>query len=216
MARQRPLAGQRNRPRLGPPSAQPTPTRPTAPRSAGPVLLDRPSAPAGSADATTTGSSRRPDWILLVAAVVTLALVLTAGLVALRARTAARTETARTAAQAAAESDVVDLLSYDYRHLDRDFARARSHLTGKFVADYTTTTQHTVRPLAPQVHAVVKATVASSSVVRASENTVVVLLFVNQTTTSTRLEAPRTDLNRVRLTMTRVGGAWKVSKVAAL
>jgi Mce-associated membrane protein len=207
MARQRPLAGQRNRP---------TPNRPATPRSAGPVLLDRPSAPAGSADATTTGTSRRPDWILLVAAVVTLALVLTAGLVALRARTAARTETARTAAQAAAESDVVDLLSYDYRHLDRDFARARSHLTGKFVADYTTTTQHTVRPLAPQVHAVVKATVASSSVVRASENTVVVLLFVNQTTTSTRLEAPRTDLNRVRLTMTRVGGAWKVSKVAAL
>jgi Mce-associated membrane protein len=52
--------------------------------------------------------------------------------------------------------------------------------------------------------------------VRASENKVVVLLFVNQTTTSTRLDAPRTDLNRVRLTMTRVGGGWKVSKVAAL
>jgi Mce-associated membrane protein len=217
MVRQRPLAGQRNRPRPGTPSARPSATRPATPRSAGPVVLDRPSAPAGTADATTTtGTGRRPDWLLLVAGVVTLALVLTAGLVALRARTAARTETARTAAQAAAESDVVDLLSYDYRHLDRDFARARSHLTGRFVADYTTTTQHTVRPLAPQVHAVVKATVASSSVVRASENKVVVLLFVNQTTTSTRLDAPRTDLNRVRLTMTRVGGGWKVSKVAAL
>ena len=216
MARQRPLAGQRSRPRLGTPRAQPSATRPATPRSAGPVVLDRPSATAGTADPATTGTGRRPDWVLLVAGVVTLALVLTAGLVALRARTAARTETARTAAQAAAESDVVDLLSYDYRHLDRDFARARAHLTGKFVADYTTTTQHTVRPLAPQVHAVVKATVASSSVVRASENKVVVLLFVNQTTTSTRLDAPRTDLNRVRLTMTHVGGAWKVSKVAAL
>lgn len=216
MARQRPLAGQRSRPRLGTPSAQPSATRPATPRSAGPVVLDRPSGTAGTADPATTGTGRRPDWVLLVAGVVTLALVLTAGLVALRARTAARTETARTAAQAAAESDVVDLLSYDYRHLDRDFARARAHLTGRFVADYTTTTQHTVRPLAPQVHAVVKATVASSSVVRASENNVVVLLFVNQTTTSTRLDAPRTDLNRVRLTMTRVGGAWKVSKVAAL
>ena len=216
MARQRPLAGQRSRPRLGTPSPQPSETRPATSRWAGPVVLDRPSTTAGTADAAATGTGRRLDWVLLVAGVVTLALVLTAGLVALRARTAARTETARTAAQAAAESDVVDLLSYDYRHLDRDFARARSHLTGKFVADYTTTTRHTVRPLAPQVHAVVKATVASSSVVRASENKVVVLLFVNQTTTSTRLDAPRTDLNRVRLTMTRVGGAWKVSKVAAL
>jgi Mce-associated membrane protein len=207
MARQRPLAGQRSRP---------TPNRPTLPRTAGPVVLDRPSTTTSTAGATTTRGGRRLDWVLLVAGVVTLALVLTAGLVALRARSAARTETARTAAQTAAESDVVDVLSYDYRHLDRDFARARSHLTGKFVADYTTTTQHTVRPLAPQVHAVVKATVASSSVVRASENQVVVLLFVNQTTTSTRLDAPRTDLNRVRLTMTHVGGAWKVSKVAAL
>jgi Mce-associated membrane protein len=147
---------------------------------------------------------------------VTLALVLTAALVAMRARGADRTETARSAAQAAAESDAVDLLSYDYRHLDRDFARARSHLTGKFAADYTTTTNRTVRPLAPQVHAVVKATVASSSVVQASQNHVVVLLFVNQTTTSTRLDAPRTDLNRVRITMARVGSGWKVSKVAAL
>jgi Mce-associated membrane protein len=180
------------------------------------VLLDRPQATAGTAATASAGAGRRPDWLLLAAGVLTLALVLTAGLVALRARAADRTETGRAASQAAAESDAVDLLSYDYRHLDRDFARARSHLTGKFVADYTTTTQHTVRPLAPQVHAVVKATVASSSVVRASENTVVVLLFVNQTTTSTRLDAPRTDLNRVRMTMTRVGGAWKVSKVAAL
>jgi Mce-associated membrane protein len=215
MARQRPLAGQRSRTRLGPPSPATRPA-PTRPPSAGPVLLDRPSVTAGTPAAPTTGTGRRPDWVLLAAGVLTLALVLTAGLVAMRARAADRTETARSAAQAAAESDAVDLLSYDYRHLDRDFARARAHLTGKFVADYTTTTQHTVRPLAPQVHAVVKATVASSSVVQASENQVVVLLFVNQTTTSTRLDAPRTDLNRVRITMTRVGDGWKVSKVAAL
>jgi Mce-associated membrane protein len=215
MARQRPLAGQRNRSRLGAPSPTSRPAA-TRPATAGPVLLDRPPATTGTPTAGATRTGRRPDWVLLAAGVLTLALVLTAGLVALRARAADRTETARSAAEAAAESDAVDLLSYDYRHLDRDFARARSHLTGRFVADYTTTTQHTVRPLAPQVHAVVKATVASSSVVRASENQVVVLLFVNQTTTSTRLSAPRTDLNRVRITMTRVGDGWKVSKVAAL
>src|SRR3954467_1422214 len=122
MARHRPLAGQRSRPRPGLTSAAPPVTRPAPPRSAGPVVLDRPSTTAGTAAGGTAGSGRRPDWVLLVAGVVTLALVLTAGLVALRARTAVRTETARTAAQAAAESDVVDLLSYDYRHLDRDFA----------------------------------------------------------------------------------------------
>ncbi len=62
----------------------------------------------------------------------------------------------------------------------------------------------------------VTAEVAASSVVRAAENQVVVLLFVDQTTTSTRLEGPKVDLNRVRLTMTRVDGDWLVSEVVAL
>ena len=215
MARQRPLAGQRSRTRLGTPTttgARPAPARPAA---AGPVLLDRPSA-TDAPPATPTSSGRRPDWVLLAAGVLTLALVLTAGLVALRARTADRTESGRAAAQAAAESAAVDLLSYDYRHLGRDFRRARSHLTGGFVADYRRTTERVVRPTATQVHAVVSAKVVSSGVVSATGGRVVVLLFVDQTTTSTRLSAPRTDLDRVRLTMTRVGGGWQVSRVAAL
>ena len=43
--------------------------------------------------------------------------------------------------------------------------------------------------------------------VRASENRVVLLLFVDQTTTSTRLEGPKVDLNRVRMTMLEDGRA---------
>ncbi len=73
-----------------------------------------------------------------------------------------------------------------------------------------------MRPSAEEVKAVVTAEVASSSVVRAAENQVVVLLFVDQTTTSTRLEGPKVDLNRVRMTMTRVGQQWLVSGVDAL
>jgi Mce-associated membrane protein len=53
-------------------------------------------------------------------------------------------------------------------------------------------------------------------VVRASANRVVVLLFVNQTTTSTRLDGPKVDLNRVRMTLDRVDGTWLVSDVDAL
>ena len=142
--------------------------------------------------------------------------MLTAGLLALRARSEDRVEQARTAALAAAEAHAVDLLSYDYRHLDRDFARAGKALTGSFADDYATTTKKVVEPTALEVKAVVTAEVAASSVVRAAQNQVVVLLFVNQTTTSTRVEGPKVDLNRVRLTMTRVDGDWLVSKVVAL
>jgi Mce-associated membrane protein len=162
------------------------------------------------------GRGRRGDLLVLVAAAVALVLALTAGLLALRARGEDRVEQARTAALAAGESHAVDLLSYDYRHLDRDFAQARKVLTGSFADDYAHTTESVVRPTAQQVKAVVTADVAASSVVRASQNRVVVLLFVNQTTTSTRLEGPKVDLNRVQMRLDRVDGQWLVSKVVAL
>ena len=197
MTRQRPIAGQRSRRTSV--LERPVPAEP---------VWDEKDRPAREAT--------HRDPVLLVAGLVVVILLVTAGLLTVRARGADRVEQARTEATAAAESTAVDLLSYDYRHLDRDFARARAGLTGGFVDDYAKTTQTVVRPTATEVKAVVKADVAASSVVRAEQNRVVVLLFVNQTTTSTRLDAPKVDLNRVRLTMDRVAGRWLVSKVVAL
>jgi len=235
--RRRPLAGQRSRSRLEPggqaPGAatqpvpvdrtEPAPTAAVRPRRTA-VLERTRTADAPPSDAATdhaTGGRvrngrRTPDLLLLVAGLVALALVLTAAAVTVKARGEDRTERARTEAVAAAESRAVDLLSYDYRHLDRDFGRAEKGLTGQFAKDYAHTTDSVVRPTAEEVHAVVKAEVVSSSVVRAAQNKVVVLLFVNQTTTSTRLDGPRVDLNRVRLTLVKVDGRWLVNKVVAL
>jgi Mce-associated membrane protein len=154
--------------------------------------------------------------LLLGGLAVVLVLAATAGLLVVRAESGDRLERARSEAQAAAEAHAVTLLSYDYRHLDRDFARARDVLTGSFADDYATTTEKVVRPSAEEVKAVVTAEVAASSVVRAGSDRVVVLLFVDQTTTSTRLEGPKVDLNRVRLTMVRSGGEWLVGQVDAL
>jgi Mce-associated membrane protein len=179
-------------------------------------VLDRPVRSEPAWDEKDRPARERLDPVLLVAGLVVVILLVTAGLLTVRARGADRVEQARTDATAAAEATAVDLLSYDYRHLDRDFARARAGLTGGFVDDYAKTTRTVVRPTATEVKAVVKADVAASSVVRAGQNRVVVLLFVNQTTTSTRLDAPKVDLNRVRLTMDRVDGRWLVSKVVAL
>jgi Mce-associated membrane protein len=154
--------------------------------------------------------------VVLVAVAVVAALAVTAGLLVARARGDERVEEARTAALAAGERHAVTLLSYDHRHLDRDFARAEAVLTGSFADDYARTTEKVVRPTAEQVKAVVTAEVVSSSVVRASADRVVLLLFVDQTTTSTRLDGPKVDLNRVRMTLTRAGGQWLVSAVDAL
>ncbi|MEU7305821.1 hypothetical protein AB0950_07370 [Streptomyces sp. NPDC007189] len=133
-------------------------------------------------------------------------------------------EQARGEALAAARKAAPVVLSYDYRHLDRDFARARALLTGHFRDQYGRTTKAVVAPTATKYHGVVKATVAAptdggapaASVVSATPDKAVVLLFVNQVTQSTRVPQPRLDLNRVRLTLTHTSAGWKVSGVDAL
>ncbi|WP_086560618.1 hypothetical protein [Streptomyces africanus] len=178
----------------------------------------------GPAERSEPGPGGRRRLLTLV-----LAALLVVGLVALAAlgwqyRDDRLTESARTEALAAAREAAPVVLSYDYRHLDKDFARARAHLTGDFRDEYGKTTKTVVAPTAEKYHGVVKATVAApgsggtpaASVVSASPDKVVVLLFVNQVTQSTQVSGSRVDQNRVRMTMDRTGEGWKVSAVDAL
>ncbi|KUL25460.1 hypothetical protein [Streptomyces regalis] len=158
-----------------------------------------------------------------------LGLLLVAGLVAVAVlgwqyQDGRQAESARAEAVAAARTAAPAVLSYDYRHLDQDFARARTHLTGDFRDEYEKTTKTVVGPTATKYRGVVKATIAApasggspaASVVSASPDEVVVLLFVNQVTESTQVSGSRVDLNRVRMTLTRTDDGWKVSAVDAL
>ena len=54
--------------------------------------------------------------------------------------------TAHRAIQAASDG-AVDVLSYSYTALDRDFAKAKSHLTGNFLAYYSKFTEQFVAPV---------------------------------------------------------------------
>ncbi len=125
-------------------------------------------------------------------------------------------EAARSQALSTARTTASVLLAYDYRHLDRDFARSEKLLTGDFRTKYLETTKSVIKPSATQTRAVVVADVRAASVISATPERAVTLLFVNQTTTSNRASQPRTDLNRVRMTLERVGDQWLVSKVEAL
>ncbi|MFF9819172.1 hypothetical protein [Streptomyces sp. NPDC014006] len=179
-------------------------------------------------DAGKDGAAGRPARRRRLLTVL-VCLLLVAGLAAVavqgwRYREGTRAEQARTEALTAAQRAAPVVLSYDYRHLDRDFAAARARLTGSFREQYAKTTASLVGPTARKYHGVVTATVAhpadggapAASVVRASPDRVVVLLFVNQVTQSTQVSGSRLDLNRVRMTMTRTSGGWKVSGVDAL
>ncbi|AXE89676.1 hypothetical protein [Streptomyces sp. Go-475] len=201
------------------------PAEPAEP--AGPAEPAQPTEPADAADAGDTAVRTPRPWRRPLP--LALALLLLAGLVAgavlgrqyLDGRQAGQ---ARQQALAAARTAAPVVLSYDYRRLERDFARARTHLTGTFAEEYRRTTKAVVGPTARKYHGVVKATVAepagggdpAASVVSASADRAVVLLFVNQVTRSTQVTGSRVDLNRVRMTLTRTSEGWKVSAVDAL
>jgi Mce-associated membrane protein len=162
--------------------------------------------------------------LIAVLGVVLVAALVVAAVLGWRYREGRQAEQARGEALAAAQKAAPAVLSYDYRHLDRDFARARALLTGHFRDEYGRTTKTVVAPTATKYHGVVKATVATpadggapaASVVSATPDRAVVLLFVNQVTESTQVPEPRLDLNRVRMTLTRTSDGWKVSGVDAL
>ncbi|MCM2578333.1 hypothetical protein [Streptomyces meridianus] len=178
---------------------------------------------AAAAPAATPG--RRSDLVR-----VGLALVVAAGLAATillgtEYREAGQTGRASEEAVAAARAMAPEILSYDHRRLDRDFAAARKHLTGGFREEYARTTSRVVKPTAEKYKGSVKATVArppgggddpAVSVVSASPDKVVVLLFMNQITESAKISTPRVDLNRVRMTLVRTSDGWKASAVDAL
>jgi Mce-associated membrane protein len=229
MARNRPIAGHRSRAHFTAPGTGTTVLEPRVTEQTLASATEQPLAPATEQPLAAATAQReqpelvgqerpgRPGTRLLAGLLaVTLSALTAFGLVAYRVRSDQRVETARDQAMAAAHDHAEVILSYDYRHLDADFAAARSTLTGGFARDYKVTTTTLVRPGAEQYHVVVKAEVAAQSVVNATADQVVVLLFVNQTTTSTRLDGPKVDLNRVRLTLVKRGGDWLVNKVVAL
>lgn len=155
------------------------------------------------------------SWLVISLALVTVLLLAATGVLGWNVLQARRTADAGKAALPSARSHAKEILSYDYNRIDADIARAKKDITGSFKSEYADTSK-VVKPLALQYHVVVVATIKAASVVSASPDKVVVLLFVDQKTTSTRIAGPKTDQSRVRMTLVKTGGAWLVAKVDAL
>ncbi|MDQ1706076.1 MAG: Mce-associated rane protein [Frankiaceae bacterium] len=134
-------------------------------------------------------------------------------------RADAQTQTARREAVAAARQVARDVLSYDYRTIDADIARAKADSTGLFAKQYAQTAAQLLAQ-AKQARAIVQASPSTPGVVSASHNEVVVLLFVDQASvkqlTGQKTPTTRIDQSRVRMTMSRVHGRWLVSQLNAL
>lgn len=124
-------------------------------------------------------------------------------------------------AEAVAEARKVapDLLSYDYRTVEEDLARAGAHTTGELTKHYKQLTTSLVsRAKAQKI--VQTVAVAGAGVERAEPDRVEVLLFVN---TGTVKEIPgkagpqqQFTQSRARFVMVRSDSRWRVAELSTL
>jgi Mce-associated membrane protein len=211
------------------PAAVARPAPPAVPRSmppaAPPAAADAPVLPpaaaasdaAPPADVPAVSPPRRvgrgPVALLVVLALLA---VLGTGWLAWQVREQSRAETARTEALAAARDAARLLFSYDHEQLEQDFEAGLAVTTGDFREEYERTTREVVTPVATEYDAVVQAEVVEAGVVSTEPDRAVVVVYVNQTTTSTRVEGPKIDQSRVRMVLRHVDGDWLVDRVDAL
>ena len=119
---------------------------------------------------------------------------------------------ARRAIQEASDGAVATL-SYSSESIDRDFARARSHLTGEFLTYYDKFTKDVVMPTVKEKHLTQTATVIRAAVSELHTHSAVVLVFLNETTMSKDKREPLKTPSSVRITLTKVSGSWLISKL---
>jgi Mce-associated membrane protein len=111
----------------------------------------------------------------------------------------------------AASDGTVALLSYAPESLDKDFAAAKSKLTGSFLSYYTQFTEQIVTPAAKQKAVKTQAAVVRAAVSEIHPNSAVVLVFINQTTESKDRPDASFINSAVRVTMQKVNGGWLIS-----
>jgi Mce-associated membrane protein len=120
-------------------------------------------------------------------------------------------EAAKATALKAASEGTTSLLSYSPDTLDKDFATAKAHLTGDFLNYYTKFTTDIVTPAAKQKSVKTSAAVVQSAVSEMHPDSAVVLLFVNQATTSKENPDGSFTASSVKVGLTKVGDDWLIS-----
>ena len=121
-------------------------------------------------------------------------------------------DTAREAAQRAAVSYAQVLTSVDSNNVDENFKQVLDGATGEFKDMYSKSSVE-LRQLLIENKATAHGVVVDSAVQSASKDRAVVLLFVDQSVSNTKLPDPRIDRSRMKMTLEKVDGSWRASKI---
>lgn len=115
-------------------------------------------------------------------------------------------------AQDAAVAYAQILTSIDSSKVDENFNQVLAGATGEFKDMYSQSSMQ-LRQLLIDNKASAHGVVVDSAVQSASKDKVVVLLFVDQSVSNTTVPDPRIDRSRIKMTMEKVDGQWRASKV---
>lgn len=160
-----------------------------------------------------TWSSRRRALVVAGLGVLAVAVTIASATLTIRAHEGRSQEDTRHQARAQAAQMVPDILSYDFNTIDDHFTNALEYLGGDFRTQFESVSKDVIIPSAKERQVVTSATVVESSVVSADADAATVLMFLNQSTTSTDSPAPKLDGSRVQVSLQRDGDSWQITEM---
>ncbi len=112
----------------------------------------------------------------------------------------------------AARAGTIALLSYKPDTLNQDFEAAKSHLSGDFRNYYDQFTKQVITPAAQSKGVTTTAQVVGAAATELHRNSAVVLIFVNQMTTSKERPDPSMASSSVLVSVAKQQGDWLITK----
>jgi Mce-associated membrane protein len=117
-------------------------------------------------------------------------------------------------ASAAAKTRVERILSYRFGTVQQDLTEAKAATTGEFAQQFATAADKVIAPAAQETQITTSAVVVSTAVISSAPDSVVTLVFANQTTTTKDKPQASTSALRLRVTLDQVNGQWLISHLA--
>lgn len=160
--------------------------------------------------------SVRNKILVGLTAVVVVAAAVVAGIGGYRYWDYRQSEQSRTDAVAAATRTVSAMFSYEFQTVDTELPKTAEDLAPEFKADYLELIDKAIVPGAKEKELTVKATTQAGGVVSADRAHAVVLLFLNQVTTSKESPQGTTTGSRVRVALDKSDKRWLVASVTPI
>ncbi|MDR7170710.1 Mce-associated membrane protein [Nocardia kruczakiae] len=165
---------------------------------------------------STQGSGKLRPILFISAAVLFVAAVAMASVTGYKYWSDKQVEHARTDAVPAARHAVESVFTYDFKTVDTELPKSADNLTPSFRKDYLKLIQQAIAPGAKEKQLTVQANATAAGVVSAERSHAVVLLYLNQVTTSKDSPQGTVTPSRVRVALDKDGGHWLVDAITPI